>query len=581
MCGLAGIVRFDGGALAAIERARAMRAALRHRGPDGEGEAASSHAVLEHTRLALLDREGGAQPVSTPDGRFTLVYNGEVYNHEDLRRELAYPFRSRSDAETVLAAFAAWGPACVRRFNGMFAFFVWDAARRRGFAARDPLGVKPFAYAWDGVELRFASEAHVVARAGGARLAPCAQAVLEYLVAPYFSGVERPMLDGVEYLQPGHTLEVGPEGPVLERYFRFEVARGPAAPPAAELRACLERAVRRAGLADEPVGVFLSGGLDSSALAAIAARAYPSPPTAYTIAFEGMDGFDYAGGTIVVSDDTPFARLAAAEAGLPLVRVEAPREGLAEALARVARTNDALPAWEQELAQDRLARAASGTYRAVLVGDAADETHFGYHFLLDARATETPRALLERFGAIPVRRDVLADPLSAFEDKYRAWMTPSAGREERVAALTSLVVERWLPRLLHNGDVHGMRHGLELRVPFADTEMLALAARVPPAAGLAGGVEKALLREALRGVVPEPIRVRRKSALPKDQGTEAVYRSEASRLLQAPPALVSDLVDLAAVRPLLAPGRRLGEWERAALFRLVAMCHFAHHHGIA
>jgi asparagine synthase (glutamine-hydrolysing) len=261
--------------------------------------------------------------------------------------------------------------------------------------------------------------------------------------------------------------------------------------------------------------------------------------------------------------------------------VEAPREDLAQAIERVARTNDALPAWEQELAQDRLARAASASYRAVLVGDAADETHFGYHFLLDARATESPRALLDRFGAIPVRRDVLADPVAVFEDKYRAWMQPSADAEERVARATSLIVERWLPRLLHNGDIHGMRHGLEVRVPFADVDLLALAAAVPPAAGLAGGVEKALLREALRGVVPEPIRVRKKSALPKDQGSLGVYRSEARRLLREPPALVSDLVDLAAVRPLLDPDRSLGEWERAALFRLVAMCHFAHHHGIA
>ena len=580
MCGIAGLVRFDGGARAGLGRARAMQAALRHRGPDGAGEAVLADAILEHTRLALLDRERGAQPMTTPDGRYTIVYNGEVYNHRELRARLDYPFRSGSDAETVLAAFAAWGPACVERLNGMFAFFVWDAAARRGFAARDPLGVKPLAYAWDGLEFVFASEAHVVA---GARPAPVrghVGAILEYLVAPCFSGVERPMFADVEYLQPGHRLELGPAGPEVRRYYRFAVARDGDGPDDETLRAGLERAVGRACVADEPPGVFLSGGLDSSAIAAIAARALPAPPRAYTIAFAGMGEFDYAHSTIVVSDDLPFARLAARAAGLPLAVVEVPRAELAADLERLARTNDALPAWEQELAQDRLARAAAADgLRAVLVGDAADETHFGYHFLLDPEATASPRAILARFGGVPIRRDVLADPLDGFSDRYQAWMRPGVARDEQVAGATALIVERWLPRLLHNGDIHGMRSGLEARVPFADVELLALAAAVPPRRGLADG-EKTRLRAALRGVVPEAIRTRRKSALPKDQATAAVYRQEATRLLADPPAIVDALVDRAALRPLLDPARPLGEWERAALFRVIELCHFARHHGI-
>jgi len=580
MCGIAGLVRFDGGALARQDRARTMRSRLRHRGPDGEGEWASPDAVLEHTRLALLDRERGAQPMTTAKGRYALVFNGEIYNHDELRQELAFPFRTRSDAETLLAAFATWGPSCVRRLNGMFAFFVWDAVARRGFAARDALGVKPFAYAWDGDELLFASEAHVVARALGPSIRARREAILEYLVAPYFSGVGRAMLTDVDYLQPGHWLEVGPDGPIARRWFRYEVARQGPAPDPGELGACLERAVRRACRADEPVGVFLSGGLDSSAIGSLAAQALPARPPAYTIAVEDMDRYDYARSAIVVSDDTPFAELASRTANLALTRVHVPRAELARDLERIASTNDALPAWEQELAQDRLCRVAARDVKAVLVGDAADETHFGYHFLLDGPATESPRVLLERFGSVPIRRDVMADPLAVFEAEYRAWMAPAETRTERIAGATSLIVERWLPRLLHNGDIHAMRSGLEARVPFADAELLALAARVPPDVGLAGGVEKALLREALRGVIPEAIRTRRKSALPKDQGTASIYKREATRLLQEPPALVTELVDLPALRPLLHPERPLGEWERAALFRIIVLCHFARHHGI-
>ncbi len=580
MCGIAGLVRFDGGALHEAHRARAMRAALAHRGPDGVGETILPDAILEHTRLALLDHAHGAQPMTTPDGRYTIVYNGEVYDHLELRAELAYPFRTRCDAETVLAAFAAWGPACLPRLNGMFAFFVWDAVTRRGFAARDPLGIKPLAYAWDGHEFLFASEASVVAHARPGPVQAHLPAILEYLVAPCFSGVQHPMFADVEYLQPGHWLELGPAGPTLHRYYQFTVARDGDGPDDATLRAHLERAVQRTCLADVPLGIFLSGGLDSTAIAAIASNHLPTPPRAFTIAFADMHAFDYAASTIVLSDDLPFAELAARATGLELVHVHVPREQLARDLERLAITNDALPAWEQELAQDHLARAAAAAgLKAVLVGDAADETHFGYHFLLDPVATASPRAMLERFGAVPISRDVMPDPHAVFTDMYRPWMPVTHDHHAQIAGATALIVERWLPRLLHNGDIHGMRSGVEARVPFADRELLALAATVPPRLALADG-EKSRLRAALRGLVPEAIRTRRKSALPKDQHTAAIYRQEATRLLADPPAIVRTLVDLAAVRPLLTPAAPLLERPRAALFRIIALCHFARHHGL-
>jgi asparagine synthase (glutamine-hydrolysing) len=579
MCGIAGIVRFDGGALAQVDRVRAMRRALRHRGPDGEGEFVSRDAVLGHTRLAMLDRAGGAQPMTTPDGRFTIVFNGEIYDHERVRRELVYPFSTDSDAETVLAAFAVWGYECVDLLNGMFAFFVWDAAAKRGVAMRDRLGVKPLAYAWDGQEFVFASEANVVARALPGPVRADHDAVLEYLVAPCFSGVERPMFAGVSYLQPGSWIRVTADGAQVRRYYRFAVAKDGDGPADELLRGAFERAVRRTCASDEPLAVFLSGGLDSTAVAAVAAKCLPRL-RAYSIVFAGMREFDYRRSAIVVSDDMEYVGAAVEATGVDWRAVEVPREELAADLERVATTNDALPAWEQEVAQDRLARAAAADgYKGVLVGDAADETHYGYHFLLDPEATAGPERIIRRFGGVAVRREILEDPVEAFAERYRAWVRPEADAEERIAGTTRLIVERWLPRLLHNGDIHCMRSGVEARVPFADNELLALAASVPPRAGLAGG-EKARLRAALRGVVPEAIRTRRKSALPKDQGAGPVYQREAARLLAEPPALVRELVDLAAVRTSLDERRELGEWERAGLFRVIGLCHFSRHHGI-
>jgi asparagine synthase (glutamine-hydrolysing) len=584
MCGIAGIVRYDVPAATQRTRLERMRARLRHRGPDGAGTHIADHAALAHTRLALVDAAGGAQPMLSPDGRYAIVYNGEVYNLAELRAALApdWRFRTRSDAEVVLAAYAAWGEDCPRRLDGMFAFFVWDVRHARGFGARDRLGVKPFVYASDGRELLFASEAKallpVLPAPPRARLEP----LLEVLAAPAFSGVERPLFEGLEYLAPGHCLRVDRDCVSTWAWGDYDLG-GPflddAGEAAARVREALARSVAGALEADAPVGLFLSGGLDSTLLAALARRA-GAAPTAFTIAFADQARYDYERSRIVTSDDGPFARLAAERLGLAQEIVPVERDGLAADLRALARANDALPAWEQEIAQHHLARAAARRgWKAVLVGDAADETHYGYHFLLDAAATERPARILERFAAPAIRADVMPDPIAHFDDKYRAlavaaghrWDTPRA----RMLATTWLIVKRWLPRLLHNGDLHGMAHGLEARVPFAGAEVLAAARVVPPELALEGGVEKSVLRAAARGLVPDEIARRRKSALPKDQHVETIYRREAARLLDETGDLVGGVVDVPRLRALCDAAHPLVENERALLFRVIGLVHWA------
>jgi asparagine synthase (glutamine-hydrolysing) len=570
MCGIAGIVRFDRPATASATELRAMRGRLAHRGPDGVGEVFGSVAALAHTRLAMVDREGGAQPFASPDGRHVLVYNGELYNHDELRRELPGPWRTRSDTETLLAAWLAWGDACVERLDGMFAFFLWDEVAQRGFAARDRLGVKPFAYTLAG-GFAFASEAQALLPVlGRPRANPAA--IVEYLVAPAFSGVAASPFAGVHYLQPGHVLHVERAGVTTRRYWRWDVQPGPVEPH--ELRGELERAVSSALRSDVPLGVFASGGLDSTAIAAIARRHGELP--AFTVTFAGQDR--WRDSLIVISDDTPFARDAARALDLAHHEVACDRAALAAELAAISRVDDALPAWEQELSQRALARAAADHVRGILVGDAADETHYGYHFLLDAAAVADPAVIVKRLGCVPVRADVEADPLARLVAEYRALAPTNASP---VIATTQLIVERWLPRLLHNGDIHCMAFGLEARVPFAANRLVELAARVDPAVALRGGVEKALLREALRGCIPEAIRTRRKSALPKDQATAAVFRSEARTVLAEPHPIVAGFVDREALAQLLAPERPLAESERAQLFRVICLHHWATAHGVA
>ena len=575
MCGLAGIVRYDGGAATDESRLARLRVALRHRGPDDEGTFTSPTASLVHTRLALVDPAGGMQPITSPDRRYTLVYNGEVYNAAELRRELAdgWSFRTHCDAEVVLAAYARWGDATPDRLNGMFAFFVWDAVAQTGYAARDLLGVKPFVYAANDDEFVFASEAKAILAARAGRPRANREALLEYLLVPCYSGVEAPLFAGLSYLPPGHALTVDRRGVHVARWGEHSIGAG----DGALALDTIETAVRRTRIADAPRGVVLSGGLDSTVIAAVARRAGAELP-AFTIVFADQDRFDYSQSRIVIADDEPFAALAATELGLQRTRVEVDRAGLADDLERIARTNDALPAWEQEIAQDHLSRAAARTCKAVLVGDAADETHYGYHFLLDAEATQNPGGVIDRFTAPIVR-----GPHPDFDGKYRVlvrdaghtWDTPEA----RTLATTWLVVHRWLPRLLHNGDIHAMAHGLEARVPFADRELLAAAAAIGPSRALAGGTEKAALRDAVCGLIPEAIRRRRKSALPKDQAVTALYQREAARLVAEAGDAITSTIDVDAVRALC--GRAvLDERERASLFRAICLIHWTRAYGV-
>jgi len=585
MCGIAGIVDFERPASLAGDRLQAMLRRLQHRGPDGTGWRDCGHAILGANRLAQVDRAGGAQPMTCPEGRWTVVFNGEIHNHRELRERLdgTWKFRTRSDTEVLLAAIATWGEAALPRLNGMFAFFAWDAENKRGLCVRDRLGVKPLAWCVRNGRFSFASEAKALLECLPDRPVANFDAVLEYLVAPFFSGVARPMFEGLEYLAPGHLLRIAEDGIEVREWWRYELRQGVETDPerlAPKLRNALEQGVARSLDTDTSAAVLLSGGLDSTILAACAGRR--SPAVAYTICFEGQDHFDYARSLMVKADDTPYAVEASAALGTEHRLVPVSRADYARDLRTLAVQNDALPAWEQELAQHHLARAVSRDFRAMLVGDAADETHFGYGFLLDDSVIEHPRALLRRFGSPPLGRALDPDTVEALAAHY-ARLSAEAGHEGssragRLRAATHLIVRRWLPRLLHNGDIHGMAHGVEARVPFADAELLGLAVRVHPELGIRDGIEKWLLREAVRKLVPESIRTRRKSALPRDEGAEEVLRQEARRALDASAPLIGTWLDLRALRSMCdAPGR-LG--QPGLLFRVIALHHWAEYHGV-
>ncbi len=586
MCAIAGILSSDPAEPPREEALRLMLRRMAHRGPDGGGTWSAPGVALGARRLIQLDAKGGAQPMTSPDGRWTLVFNGEIHNHRALRRELSprWRFITVSDTEVLLAALIVWGGEALRKLNGMFAFFLWDQQERRGLAARDRLGVKPFVYLRQGDCFAFASEAKALLDLLPGRPVAHPHAILEYLVAPCFSGVAHPMFDGMEHLAPGHLLRIGPEGITTEAWWSYDLRQAldnDADDLTHKLRQRTPEAVTLTLDADHLPAVFLSGGLDSTLVAACAHR--QAPMQGYTIAFEGQARFDYAGEMMVKSDDVPFAVRSASEIGMRHKLVPVRRNELAEDLRTLAVQNDALPAWEQELAQHHLARAAARDHRAVLVGDAADETHFGYSFLLDDKATTSAQALVQRFGTPPLNprwQGEVAKLAAGYRDMALAAGLEDETRAGRLRCTTHLVVQRWLPRLLHNGDIHTMAHGLEARVPFADTGLIDLAMTVHPGLALKDGTEKWLLREAARGLMPEVNRVRRKSSLSKDSACATVYQAEAAKALDESAALIGFWLDVASLRALCTPGRLLTEAERALLFRVICLHHWARHYHV-
>ncbi len=583
MCGIAGILFPDRGPGEAEKQLLRMQHALAHRGPDGSGTYLSPTALLAHTRLALVDLESGAQPMQDATGRYHLTFNGEIYNHQELRQELGdYPFQTHSDTETLLAALLRWEEDALPKLDGMFAFALWDSQLGEALLARDALGVKPLVYGQRGTEFVFASEAKAML-AGGWNRRCDEEALVEYIVAPAFSGVRTSMFEGLEHLPAGHTMRVDRHGAGAARpWFDYRIVPGTGLDEdalAAQLQDLLRQSANRSLRADVDVGVFLSGGLDSSLISYLVCETAPAP-MAFSLRFQDPGSIHYGSSSIVISDDAPFVDQVASELDMELVHADLPQNGILPSLPRLAATNDRIVSWEQEFGQDALARTAAGRRKAVLVGDAADETHFGYFFLLGEEATGSPGALLERFGA-EARCATLSTrlqqqkPLARLDAAYRD-IAAEAGASfdgpiaERRRAATALIVKLWLGRLLHNGDVHTMAHGVEARVPFASIELLRFAASISPEQGFANSVEKALLRRAAEGVIPQSIATRKKSALPVDPRLGPQYQRQLKTLLAEEADFAHHFLDLTEVRRLCETDL-IPETQRGQLFTLISL----------
>lgn len=291
MCGICGIFERSGNP---VDRRLldAMTSVMRHRGPDGEGRFVDGEIGLGHRRLSIIDVDGGAQPIGSEDGCIQLVFNGEIYNFVELREELeaaGHRFKTRSDTEVIVHAYEQWGRECVRHFNGMFAFALWDSHARRLFLARDHLGIKPLYYVSVGDRVLFASEIKALLQDPDCCREVDVGALAELFTFRYVPS-PKTLFQGIRKLPPGHSMTLSAEGAEVERFWNWVPVHRTNWDEESlieEYRILLEDAVRLQLRSDVPLGLFLSSGIDSGVLLAIMSAHSSGPVQAFTIGFEG------------------------------------------------------------------------------------------------------------------------------------------------------------------------------------------------------------------------------------------------------------------------------------------------------
>ena len=574
MCGLVGYVGFAGRVPRGTEDTslKEMTETLACRGPDASAVWAEEAAGLGHTRLATVDPVGGRQPlVLERGGRTVLVaaFTGEVYNHARLRTELAslgHRFTTRSDSEVVLHAIDAWGEQAPARLEGMFAYAAWEPGPRRLTLVRDRLGIKPLCYARLGDGVVFGSEPKAVLTHPAVTARVDLDGLRELLLSahPMIRTPGRSPFAGLSEVAPGTAVTLTPQGPRTRRYWSLTPAEHRDDLPAtvARVRHLLDEAVTGQLAADVPVSVLLSGGLDSSAIAALAR------PTAGTLHTLSVDLGDRASAQDAMGRDPdgPYAELMVRHLGSAHRRVRLDARALADPAQRahVGLLRDGLTLGDFDTSLLQLFRAVREHFPVTLAGDGADELFGGYRwFTPEAAAAESFPwdTVLERADLTRLLDPALAKALDL--PGHRAELHRAAcaeiehlpGTAPAEAALrrdSYLNLTRFLPCLLDRADRLSMGVGLEVRVPFLDHRLVEYVFNTPWEYKTFDGREKSLLRAAVADLLPRQVLARRKSPYPmvRDPAYRAALTAQVARLL-ANGSPAADLLDLGTVRRLL------------------------------
>lgn len=563
MCGIAGKLFLDGQEPVDPRLIDSMMATISHRGPDGQGKYVTGPVGLGHTRLAIIDLSTGDQPMTNERGTVWVVFNGEIYNFQELREDLikrGHVFRSASDTEVIVHAYEEYGPDCVRHFQGMFAFALWDADEKVLFVARDRVGIKPLYYVDTGKALLFASEIKALLCAPEVRREVEPEVVHRFLTFLYLPG-DLTLLKGIRKLNPGHYLIVRNGRISFHQYWdlRFSETQGcgSLAESCAELERLLRRSVREHMISDVPVGVLLSGGVDSSVVLSCAVQETSKRINTFTIGFGGEE-FD---------DERPFAKLVAERFGTDHHEITISPRDFREFLPSYVRHMEEPVCEAPAIALHFVSKLARERVKVVLSGEGGDEAFGGYqtyrNLLLLERVKKMAGPLnrllssglgwmgqFNGFGRFrkyaPLFETALPEyyfsrvstPFSYFNARRgelctEDFLSSTNERDEKLISdlfrqvdgqrinqpelnrMLYVDTKTWLPDdLLIKADRMTMANALELRVPLLDHRVLEFAAGLPPAFKVKGWNTKRILKEAFKNRIPREVIERRKTGLP-------------------------------------------------------------------
>ena len=558
MCGIAGVFSTDPEHRVEPRLLRAMADTIAHRGPDDEGYHLAGPVGLAHRRLSIIDVAHGAQPLANEDGNVVVVFNGEIYNHEDLRRDLTargHRFATRADTEVLVHGWEEWGADLVHDLRGMFAFAVHDRRRRRLLLARDRLGIKPVYYWTDSRTLVFASEIKALLRHPSVPREVDPEALDHYLSLRYVPG-PRTLFRGIRKLQPGHLLVADENGFRVRRYWEVplrEKAEIDEAEARERFRDLFDESVAMRLMSEVPLGVFLSGGIDSTAV--LGAMDHVSDGRTFS---SFSIGYEAASEEEERANELSWARLAADRFHSDHHEVRLSPADFQDALPRLAWHLDEPVADPACVPLYFLSKRASRDVTVVLSGEGADEILGGYGIyprmlaleslyrrggwalrpVFSALARMVPderirhylqlagRPLTTRYrgvsrGFLPETKDRLTGRSDAgdsgLDEILRERFGP--GDADPLDRMLRFDLQTWLPDdLLVKADKMTMAHSQELRVPFLDHRLVELAVSLPPRLKIRGRTGKAILREAVAPRVPRPILERTKKGFPVPTG---------------------------------------------------------------
>ncbi|HWF08954.1 MAG TPA: asparagine synthase (glutamine-hydrolyzing) [Bryobacteraceae bacterium] len=553
MCAICGIINFHEGDAVSSADVERMSASLGHRGPDDEGSFVEGRAGLGFRRLSIIDLSGGHQPIFNEDGSAAIVFNGEIYNYRDLAVELStagHVFSTRSDTETILHAWEQYGENCVDHLRGMFAFAIWDRARRRLLLARDRLGIKPLYYYRNDRFLAFASEIKALLEIPGIPREVDPEALDMYLSLRYVPG-PRTMFRNIFRLQPGHLLTLDGSGVRIKKYWDVTYPEGNPAEDPERFRALLDESVRMRLVAEVPLGVFLSGGLDSSAILATMHKAVGSAGIkTFSV------GYDTTGAQVEEANEFDYARLAAKTFGADHHEYRLTAAEFQNFVPDLVWHLDEPMADPSCIPLYFISKLAREHVTVILSGEGADEILAGYGIYPRMLALErmnrsvpaldrmapwlarvTPSEAVRRYIRMSgqsldrryrgVCRGITLETRAALigmdrvrhsEEQLQTIFGGYFSRVPGAAPLNRMLyadAKVWLPDdLLNKADKMTMATSLELRVPFLDHKLVEYAATLPLSAKLGGKGGKTILRNAMRGTLPNDIIDRPKKGFP-------------------------------------------------------------------